>query len=162
MLTAWTASKSDAPPGNCKLLFLHAAIPLPTAFHYFSMPFVHTCACISVCVCVCTPPVLSVMKGLVCPSQSQVISPHKRFDCRRNVMTHAHWDATRKTTLCRTPATRCPVCPESDEDSVYTHTYTHTLPWRPVVHPFKSFPLSSAGWDYSGTSEDALGILICS
>lgn len=49
MLTDWTVSKSDAVLNDSKLLFLHAAIPLPAVFIILAW---RLCMCARLCVCV--------------------------------------------------------------------------------------------------------------
>lgn len=100
MLTDWTVSKSDAGLNDGKLLFFACSNTITSRFHYFSMVFVHVRAC------VCVHPVLNLMKGIFCSSQSQVIFPHKRVK-----HTHANTHSNRP-------------------DAAHTHTqvttYTHT------------------------------------
>lgn len=162
MLTDWTVSKSDAGLNDSKLLFFACSNTITSRFHYFSLVFVHVSAC------VCVHPVLNVMKGIFCSSQSQFITRVKHTHthtqwpswrctysypgdsvCTQGSYLHDSNGSTQLTTHAFTLWCKYVCMSTHSKLCTNTHTCTRTIPWLPVVHPSKSFLLSSACQEHS-------------
>lgn len=122
-------------------VFVRAPIPLEG----FSL-FQHgVCACALVCLCVC--PALNLMKGIFCSSQSQVIFTHTHTHTHCHCA-YAHRDTTYMGMM--VALKRPHMYSHSDVCSVYMSTRSKSAKASvhaqrlPVVHPSKSFSLSSA------------------
>lgn len=85
MLTDWTVSKSDAVLNSSRLLFLHAAIPLPAAFIILAW-------CLCMCACLCVPCFKCNERHLLLKSKSGYLYPH-------DSSTHTHRQSDHPNTV---------------------------------------------------------------
>ena len=94
MLTDWTVSKSDAVLNDSKLLFLHAAIPLPAVFIILAW---RLCMCARLCVCVCVSLCVHCFKF---DERNLLLKSKSGYLCTRESWTHTHTHThTRRMTI---------------------------------------------------------------